>query len=131
MRPLSLMISLAHAFLVVSSGCKDKLPTQRDYLSIVLPDSNISYSKHIEPLFMAACVSCHGGSYAPDLTTPSWSNLMNYQPQLVVSGKGSSSLLVQILNGSTPPIMPPSGAHLTTNQINGIKRWIDEGAYDN
>lgn len=60
-----------------------------------------------------------------------YANLMSYQPQLVISGQGENSLLVQILDGRAIPQMPPAGERLNDNQINGIKTWIDEGALNN
>lgn len=128
--PLLLFVSLLLTSVVMLT-CKDKLPSQDDANNITLPDSNLSFSKDIERLFSARCLSCHAGASQPDLSPPSYSSLMNYQPQLVVSGQGSNSLLIQLLDGRAQPEMPPSGARLTQNQIDGIRRWIDEGAINN
>ncbi len=125
------LTALSITLVLAGTGCKDQLPNQEDPSTIVLPDSNISYSNDLERLFTARCLGCHAGAYEPNLTPPSFSALMNYQPQLVVAGQGNSSLLVQLLDGRTQPIMPPTGERLTQNQINGIKRWIDEGAVNN
>jgi hypothetical protein len=40
-------------------------------------------------------------------------------------------LLVQRIDGRIAPRMPLNSQALTTNQINGIKKWIDEGAMNN
>jgi hypothetical protein len=56
---------------------------------------------------------------------------MNHQPQLVVGGAPSNSLLVQRLEGTIPPIMPSNQNPLTDNQKNGIRKWISEGAKNN
>lgn len=125
-----LLLPIAVLFSVFTIGCKDQLPNQDDASSIVLPDSNVSFSKDVERVFAARCVSCHAGTDAPDLTPPSYSALVNYQPQLVVAGEGANSLLIQILDGRTGPSMPPN-SKLTDNQINGIKQWINEGAVNN
>ena len=114
-------------------SCKDQRPNTSN---IVLPDSNLSYSHDIEPLFTQTCLGsqCHSGS-APakglDLTPPSFSNLLNHVPRLVVSGAADNSLLVQRLNGQIAPVMPSNQNPLTSNQINGIRQWIKEGAKDN
>jgi hypothetical protein len=50
---------------------------------------------------------------------------------LVVGGAPNNSLLVQRLNGTIPPIMPTNQNPLTSNQINGVKQWIKEGAKNN
>ncbi|MEX2115499.1 MAG: hypothetical protein WEB37_01320 [Bacteroidota bacterium] len=110
-------------------SCKDESPTQG---SIVFPSSGISFGQHVQPLFVQRCTSgCHGTPDALDLTPPMYTNLMSYQPQLVILGQGDNSLLVQLLEGRTLPEMPPAGARLTDNQINGIKTWINEGAPNN
>ena len=120
------------AVLVVPS-CKDQKPQTSN---IILPDSNLSYSRDIESLFTQTCLGsqCHSGSSAAkglDLTPPSYSSLMNHVPRLVVAGAQNNSLLVQRLDGTIPPIMPSNQYPLTTNQISGIKQWIKEGAKNN
>ncbi|MEP0822002.1 MAG: hypothetical protein HRF44_04060 [Ignavibacterium sp.] len=111
---------------ILSGACKDELPTG----VVVFPESNVSYSRHIEPLWTQKCLSCHQGSTPPDLTPPSYTSLMTYQPQLVIPGQGYNSLLVQMLDGRIGPPMPPS-EKLNENQIKGIMTWINEGAQNN
>ncbi len=125
---------VAFCFIGFLSGCKDEIIS--DSSSIVFPDSAISYSKHVEPLFSQRCTfsGCHGrGAPAAglNLTPPSYSNLMNHQPRLVVAGQSANNLLVQRLDGRVPPQMPLNSTPLTANQLNGIKKWIDEGAQNN
>lgn len=119
----ALVLFLGLSFL----SCKDELPTQG---SVIFPTSGVSFSQHVQPLFTQKCSGCHGTSDALDLTPPMYANLMSYQPQLVISGQGENSLLVQILDGRAVPQMPP-GERLNDNQINGIKTWINEGALNN
>ena len=81
-----------------------------------------------------ALPGCHVGSDAAsnlDLSPPSYFNLRNYLPPLVVSGDADNSLLVWYLDGRASPRMPLYKAPLSTNQINGIKTWINEGAQNN
>jgi hypothetical protein len=116
-------------------SCKDQI-TEPNQSNIVFPASNISYSKHIDPLFQQRCAvaGCHSSTTASeelDLTMPSYNSLMNHQPRLVVSGASNNSLLIQRLDGRIQPVMPPIPPPLTSNQINGIKKWIDEGALNN
>jgi hypothetical protein len=116
-------------------SCKDQI-TEPNQSPIVFPASNISYSKYIDPLFQQRCAvgGCHSGSNAAadlDLSLPSYDNLVYHQPRLVVSGESNNSLLVQRLDGRIQLVMPPSQSPLTSNQINGIKKWIDEGALNN
>ena len=113
-------------------SCKDQRPNTSN---IVLPDSNLSYSHDIDPLFTQTCLGsqCHSGS-APakglDLDPPSYSNLLFHVPQLVTP-RDTNSLLLQRLDGRLPPQMPTNQTPLTQNQIHGVKQWIKEGAKDN
>ncbi|MBM2845552.1 MAG: hypothetical protein HW407_864 [Bacteroidetes bacterium] len=123
------------ALLLVISSCKDQI-TDPNSNPIVFPDANVSYSKHVEPLFQQRCAlsGCHAGSSAQaglDLFTPSYSSLINHQPRLVNPGASNNSLLVQRIDGRIAPQMPYLSQPLTANQISGFKKWIDEGAKNN
>lgn len=120
---------------MLAFSCKDEI-TGGDSNPIVFPESNVSYSQHVQPLFMQKCAipTCHSGSGATgglDLTSPSYNSLINHQPRLVVSGASNNSLLVQRIDGRVPPQMPFGREPLNSNQITGIKKWIDEGAQNN
>ncbi len=116
-------------------SCKDEI-TDPNTDPIIFPDAGISYSKHVEALFQQRCAvsGCHSSSAAAAglvLTLPSYNSLMNHQPRLVNSGASNNSLLVQRIDGRLSPRMPFNSQPLTANQINGIKKWIDEGATNN
>ena len=116
-------------------SCKDQV-TDPNTDPIVFPDAGVSYSRHVEALFQQRCAlsGCHSSGAAAAglaLTMPSYSSLMNFQPRLVNPGSSSNSLLVQRIDGRLSPRMPFNSQPLTTNQISGIKKWIDEGALNN
>lgn len=116
------------------SGCEDKMPNENDAASIVFPDSVVSFGRDVQQLFNARCTGCHNGSDPQttlDLTAPSYSNLMNYQPRLVIAFESNNSLLIQRLDGRVSPRMPLIGSAITQNQLAGVKKWIDEGAVNN
>jgi len=117
-------------------SCTDTGPGPDSGDNVIFPDSNVSYSQHVETLFQQRCAfsGCHAGAQPQaglDLTRPSYSSLRNHVPALVVAGEGDNSLLVQILDGRLTPRMPFNREPLNQNQINGIKTWIDEGAVNN
>ncbi len=119
------------AALVVPS-CKDEKPNASGF---VLPDSNLSYSRDIDPLFAQTCLGsqCHSGSTPAkelNLEPPSFSRLNNYVPQLVLP-RDTNSLLLQYLDGRLFPQMPSNQYPLPQNQINGVKQWIKEGTKNN
>jgi hypothetical protein len=127
------VLAIGLMFLVTS--CKDQI-TDPNANPIVFPDANISYSKHVDPLFQQRCAlgGCHAGSSGQaglDLLAPSYSSLINHQPRLVTSGASNNSLLVQRIDGRLAPQMPYMSQPLNANQIAGIKKWIDEGAKNN
>ena len=135
-RLLSRIVLVLTPFVILAAlivpSCKDQKPNTIGYL---LPDSNVSYSRDIDPLFAQTCLGsqCHSGSTPAknlNLEPPSYSKLVSYLP-ILVSPKDTNSLLLQYLDGRFFPRMPSNQDPLTPNQIHGIKQWIIEGAHDN
>ena len=123
------------AALVVAS-CNENPPGPDDGSSVVFPDSGVSYSQHVEVLFVQRCAfsGCHAGVNPQgglDLTPPSYAALRGHQPVLVLAGDANSSALIQFLDGRLQPQMPFNMSPLNSNQLNGIKTWISEGAINN
>jgi hypothetical protein len=114
-------------------SCKDEQVNSSD--EIIFPANNVSFSKHVEPLFQQRCAlaGCHAGSTPAgglNLEYNSYQTIMN-TPGLVIAHDGGNSSLVQHLMGISTPMPPPKSAQLTQNQIDGVKKWIDEGALNN
>jgi hypothetical protein len=126
-------------FVVISAafyfGCKDTITgTQVD--SVVIPSSNVSYSKYIQPVFNVHCTDCHGGSTTEDgIVLVSWGTVMSMSPIYISPGHASNSRLVWDVQGKPGyDPMPPLGSSyksLNSNQVNGIITWINEGAKNN
>ncbi|MBN1406178.1 MAG: hypothetical protein JW956_00225 [Calditrichaceae bacterium] len=114
----------------------------------VLPEKDLSFYEHIEPLFNIRC-GMESGCHSPtDISNPFTYNdltileaLKNYRLsnndyrliELEVDQLNpQSSILYLILSEGFPDykdLMPPFPKdRLTTNQLNGIKQWIREGA---
>jgi hypothetical protein len=108
---------------------------------IVLPDSNLSYSQHIQPLFFSKCASesgCHspniGGGPARGLDLTNYgvirTHMIDGSELIVIEFQATESflynILLQPLSGRRR--MPPDRESLSPNNIQGIKTWIDEGA---
>jgi predicted CxxxxCH...CXXCH cytochrome family protein len=134
-----IFIIVSYLILMFCSSCKDE--NNNNFTSnIVFPDTGtISFTRYVQPLFQQTCVAsqCHGGSSPADgldLTAPCWGTLVgDFTPVLVVPKKSGSSLLYTRIAGlSGYTRMPPSNyPALTTNQVNGVKKWIDQGAANN
>ena len=93
------------------------------------PPEEISYQQDIQPIWDAACVSCHG-NIPPSLEAGgSYDNLIN--GGFVVKGNADESTLYHSLLGiEGVSLMPPAGK-LPNSQINLVKKWIDDGAENN
>ena len=120
----------AFALCCIIAACDDSsTDTAND---IVFPDKSVSYAQHVQPLFNLRCVNagCHDDvSRASDLSLTSYYSL-NARPGIVIPGNSQSSLLAQKIDGRLPhQNIPP--LLINTNQINGVKKWIEEGAKKN
>lgn len=123
-------IILVTLILIISQNCKDTI-TSTDVNNIVMPDSGVSYSLHISPVFEVKCVPCHDDKRSSGgVNLSSWTNVVR-DPSIVFPGSDSTSILVWSIERypSVAP-MPPS-EWLSRNHINGIRTWIREGAQNN
>lgn len=118
--------------LLSHSGCGD-VSDPISPSDVVFPESNVSYARHVQPLFNTTCAlaGCHD-----DATRQSNLSLTSYQNAtaragIIVPGNAEGSVLVQRIEGRLGSRMPLNRAPLSSNQINGIKKWINEGARNN
>jgi len=115
---------------VLVFGCEDTTGPGAD---IVFPDVNVSYSQHVQPLFNQTCTlsGCHNdASMASNLSLTSYQNLTQ-RPEIVVPGDPEQSILYLRIEGRLGRQMPLNRPPLTTNQREGIRTWIEEGAENN
>ncbi len=99
----------------------------------VLAQKPISFDRDVRPILSDSCFSCHG----PDekqrkarLRFDTKDGAFAKQG-VIVAGKSSESRLYKRIASSDPnTVMPPvaSGHKLTPQQIETVKRWIDDGA---
>lgn len=132
----SFLIILLFAGVIFYSGCKDSI-TAAKIDKVVIPDTNVSYSKYIQPVLNLHCTPCHGnGEVAGGVNLTTW-DLTTSDPSVVFPGRPENSILVWAIEGGyqgNASPMPPLGSSysaLNTNQVNGIKEWIKEGAKKN
>jgi hypothetical protein len=133
---LDTLTFLIIGFLIVCTfilfSCKDQT-TQNQSSNFVFPPSGVTFTKHVGPFFQLTCLGsqCHSENNAQgviNLQTNAYHNLLDHLPALVIYKNGKISPLVMYLDGRLAPRMPLRQDSLTTNQINGVKTWIDEGA---
>lgn len=106
----------------------------------------ISFANDIQPIFSRSCVDCHTpGGFAANtglfLTEgTAFSRLVNVKSSQnsnltrVVPGDSAASLLFQKISSDRPPVggrMPLFDDALSSDDIERIRLWIDEGAEEN
>ncbi|MDQ7816833.1 MAG: c-type cytochrome domain-containing protein [Melioribacteraceae bacterium] len=119
--------------LALITACDDTI-NQEELDSVVIPSSNVSFNKYIQPIFDARCnnAGCHNGT-----DRASGLSLSNHASAtadflIVAPGLPDNSKLAWAIEGRTTSLMPPLGYRpLTKNQREGIITWIREGAKNN
>jgi hypothetical protein len=124
------LIILSFIFIITYTGCKDQV-TASDVDKVVIPDSNVSYSKYIQPVFNIKCASrgCHeDAARAGGISLTTCANT-KADASVVVPGEPETSRLVWAIEGiGNYPMPPPGYPPLNQNQIQGVRTWIAEGA---
>jgi hypothetical protein len=130
-RPLAALAAVAAAACILASlglgACSDDGIGPGD--DIVFPDTGVSYMQHVQPLLTLRCAlsGCHD-----DQTRAGNARFTSYlatmeRAGMVRPGDAARSLLYQRISSQIPhDITVPM--IVTTNQIIGVKTWIDEGA---
>ncbi|MCC7439132.1 MAG: hypothetical protein IT211_11620 [Armatimonadetes bacterium] len=119
---------LAAAVAVV--GCDSGFVT--DPRDIVFPESDVSYSQHVQPLFDLSCTTsgCHDGfTQAAGLRLETYADLFQ-KPGMVRPNDSARSTLRLAMRGVTV-LHPRIEPLLTENQVRGVAIWIQEGASNN
>jgi hypothetical protein len=101
----------------------------------------IDFTNHVLPIFEDRCFSCHQEPYdkngrtihpKADLALNTYELVMkgNLDATVVTAGDVEDSYLHEVLtlDEDDDMFMPPKGGPLTPEQIDIIKRWIEEGA---
>lgn len=126
------MYKLFFIFSILFVSCVDSAVQNPD--SIVFPDSNVSFQNHVLPVLRSNCglSYCHGEvspqgniaiyDYFSLTTSASGALVIPYNPD--------GSLLIQIIEYKIPHT-PNYQWKFTSNQRNGIRTWILEGAKNN
>ncbi len=89
------------------------------------PDK-VDFVREIQPIFQAHCAGCHGPQKAMSQLRLDYSKSA---ARVITPGNGKASrLMSRILGEGGEDRMPKGGAPLKSEQIDLIRRWIDEGA---
>lgn len=129
MKYFLLILFLYSGLLFFITSCDDTL--QPDEPDIDIPDKNVSYSQHIQPIFDYHCTSsgCHNDSDRADGLSLTTHANTTADPLIVFKGQPENSRLAQVIQpGSANFMPPPPYPALKKDQIDGITTWIREGA---
>ena len=91
-------------------------------------EDKIDFSKVIQPVLEQRCIECHGAEKDKgDLRLHTREAAFDH---VIVPGKsGESEIFKRVsLPADHDDIMPPKGDPLTKEQIDALKKWIDQGA---
>ena len=90
----------------------------------------VSFAKDIQPIFQAACETCHGDLHTSGLDLRARDTALKGGDHgvAIVPGSADQSRLYRRVAGLEQPSMPMDGM-LTPQQIASIKAWIDQGAH--
>jgi hypothetical protein len=100
--------------------------------SVSVVQAQIAYSTQIQPIFNANCTGCHGGTSGVNLGSYSATMASTgflYDKKIVTPGNAEASPLYdKLLANPQFGSRMPQGGSLTTQQIDLIRAWINEGA---
>jgi len=99
----------------------------------VVGSAPLRYSRDIRPILSENCFACHGfdkGAREADLRLDSRQGAVDDGGVIEAGDSGSSALVERIMSTDPDERMPPaeSGHDLSAEQIQKLRRWIDEGA---
>ena len=93
----------------------------------------VSYKNDIAPILAGNCTKCHGPTKQESdfrLDTPEGITKGGKVGPAIVAGSSRDSHLIKAVTGTSDDVvaMPPEDGPLSKEQIELLKRWIDEGA---
>lgn len=90
----------------------------------------VSFSRDIQPIFETSCSRCHGGAVQLskfDLRTRESALAGGVHGTAITPGNPDGSRLFRMVAGIEKPSMPLDGK-LTADQVETLRRWIEQGA---
>jgi len=103
-------------------------------------DAAVSYSRDVQPILQANCMSCHqeggAGQQASGFSMATYDDLMKGTsggPMIIPGDAEGSNLLVLMEGRADPSISMPHGRNepVGKSDIDTIRRWIEQGAKKN
>lgn len=91
-------------------------------------DEPIDFAHDVLPILRERCGACHtNGRTKGDLSMDTREALI--EAEAIVPGKSAESLLIERITSDDPEQrMPPKGPPLGAQQVETLRRWVDQGA---
>ncbi|MCU0427329.1 MAG: hypothetical protein MUF71_17070 [Candidatus Kapabacteria bacterium] len=108
--------------------------TITDPAEIVIPPSNVSFERHLLPVFNLTCNSsgCHSAqTRAGGVALTSYFEVVFNAPGLVLPNRPDQSILLRVMDFTSRTRIPHRESfqsRITQNHIDGVRTWIREGA---
>ncbi len=128
---------IALLFIVVFFSCNEAIGPNTN---IVFPEEGkgeVSFFSHVQPLLKVKCATanCHSAEYAAGqrILTEYTFLFTGKNLGLIILGKPDESLLIQVMDGRNPHLdnIRLGTGIITQNQLQGMRRWILDGAPNN
>jgi hypothetical protein len=94
-------------------------------------DSGRLFREQVAPVLEKRCLHCHGAeTHKGGLSLSSRAGVLRggENGPAVVPGKPDESLLLEMVSGDAPE-MPQKDRPLTREQVEGLRRWVEQGAH--
>jgi hypothetical protein len=110
-----------------------KQPDQKPKAAPVAPptDGPVSFAKHVAPLLVAKCGTCHVGRAKGDFSMATVADLKKGAKEsgiVIQPGNSQASRMIELIQSGD---MPRGGAKVSAAELAMLSKWIDQGAnYD-
>ena len=96
-----------------------------------IEQSKVDFIHDVQPLLNAKCAACHNPQRMEgglSLHTRAEMLKGGKNGPAIVPGNSGDSLLIQHVSGFRAPVMPGTGDHLSDEQVQMLRDWVDQGA---
>jgi hypothetical protein len=99
-----------------------------------LPAETIDYNLDIRPIFNNKCIACHGGvkkqaGFSLLFREEALGNTRSGRPAILPGNADGSELMRRLVHEDPEERMPLDAPPLSQEEIDKIRRWIDQGAH--
>ena len=100
--------------------------------SVAVAGQTVDFARDVRPILAKHCFECHGSDTQSsglrlDQRQSAFKGGKSGKPA-IVPGNSAQSRMIQVVTGRDRLQMPPDGSRLAANEIQTLRRWIDDGA---